>query len=182
MFSFVPEPEIKVDETNEPSEKLKVNPEEPRYQPAAAHQPRFDPDPIPLMAERLWFTSEQTSAPGSESLFLWRRHVKDVEYQVALLNTPSSADDDMDTASLRTAMEMKSDLIPAVYEGGLKTWEGALDLVAFLENRKLVHELVRSREHVRVLELGCGSGLPGIYCLRQGVSQVVFQDYVRTEF
>ncbi|KAJ6777052.1 HISTIDINE PROTEIN METHYLTRANSFERASE 1 HOMOLOG-RELATED [Salix koriyanagi] len=44
-----------------------------------------------------------------------------------------------------------SDLVPGVYEGGLKLWE--------------------------VLELGCGHGLPGIFAFLEGASAVHFQDF-----
>ncbi|XP_030923732.1 histidine protein methyltransferase 1 homolog isoform X3 [Quercus lobata] len=57
-----------------------------------------------------------------------------------------------------------SDLVPGKYEGGLKLWEGSLDLV------KALHMEIKngnlSLRGKRVLELGCGHGLPGIFaCL-----------------
>jgi hypothetical protein len=55
----------------------------------------------------------------------------------------------------------KSDLVPGVYEGGFKIWEGSLDLVRFLHN-----EAIPLRDR-RVIELGCGHGFPGIYALNQ---------------
>lgn len=64
-----------------------------------------------------------------------------------------------------------SDLIPGVYEGGLKVWECAFDLVRYLLESDL--DFLGKR----VLELGCGSGLPGIYCLTRGAESVHFQDY-----
>ena len=64
-----------------------------------------------------------------------------------------------------------SDLIPGVYEGGMKVWECALDLVTYLARSG-----VEFAGH-RVLELGCGSGLPGIVALLRGAEEVCFQDY-----
>ena len=49
-----------------------------------------------------------------------------------------------------------SDLIPGVYEGGLKVWECAFDLVVYLANSD-IHFSGKS-----VIELGCGAGLPAI--------------------
>lgn len=66
-----------------------------------------------------------------------------------------------------------SDLVPDVYEGGLKVWEAAQDMVEYL-----ITEAVDVRGK-RVLELGCGAGLPGIECLRAGAAAVAFCDYNR---
>uniref|UniRef100_A0A2P2KF77 protein-histidine N-methyltransferase n=2 Tax=Rhizophora mucronata TaxID=61149 RepID=A0A2P2KF77_RHIMU len=68
-----------------------------------------------------------------------------------------------------------SDLVPGVYEGGLKLWEGSLDLVKAL--RSEVHRGCLSFTGKRVLELGCGHGLPGIFACLQGAAAVHFQDF-----
>mmetsp|Transcript_30522 Transcript_30522/g.98348 ORF Transcript_30522/g.98348 Transcript_30522/m.98348 type:complete len:297 (-) Transcript_30522:93-983(-) len=64
----------------------------------------------------------------------------------------------------------KSDLASGVYEGGFKVWEGSLDLIEYLVQEKLP---VKGK---RVIELGCGHGLPGIQMLCDG-ADVDFQDY-----
>ena len=64
-----------------------------------------------------------------------------------------------------------SDLIPGIYEGGLKVWECAFDLVQFLSESDI------NFSGMRVLELGCGAGLPGIYSLIKGARTTHFQDY-----
>lgn len=56
-------------------------------------------------------------------------------------------------------LDAPSDLLPSVYEGGLKTWESSLDLVQALSDIDL--EL----EGKRVLEVGCGTAIPSIYLL-----------------
>ncbi|GJQ14782.1 hypothetical protein GpartN1_g6573.t1 [Galdieria partita] len=61
------------------------------------------------------------------------------------------------------------DVISGVYEGGFKLWEGAIDLVEFLDSNGLLG-------FEQGLELGCGHGLPGIYALQEGV-QMDFQDF-----
>lgn len=62
------------------------------------------------------------------------------------------------------------DLVPGVYEGGLKVWESSVDLVRYLRDHNVV------QPHHRVLELGCGHGLPGIHALQQGAASVTFSD------
>ncbi|XP_072113414.1 histidine protein methyltransferase 1 homolog [Mobula birostris] len=63
----------------------------------------------------------------------------------------------------------KSDLVPGLYEGGLKVWECTVDLVEYLDNVKLQGQ--------KVLDLGCGAGLLGIAALSKGAACVHFQDY-----
>ena len=65
-----------------------------------------------------------------------------------------------------------SDLLPGVYEGGFKLWECAVDLAGFLAE---LPDAELGPAH-RVLELGCGHGLPGLVALRRG-AQVDFVDY-----
>lgn len=68
-----------------------------------------------------------------------------------------------------------SDLVPGVYEGGLKLWEGSLDLVKAL--RTEVQNGHLSFKEKRVLELGCGHGLPGIFACLEGAAILHFQDF-----
>ncbi|CAI9117560.1 OLC1v1018965C1 [Oldenlandia corymbosa var. corymbosa] len=67
------------------------------------------------------------------------------------------------------------DLVPGKYEGGLKLWEGSLDLVKTLSREMQEGKL--SFTGKRVLELGCGHGLPGIFACLKGSSCVHFQDF-----
>ena len=64
-----------------------------------------------------------------------------------------------------------SDLLPGVYEGGLKIWECAYDLVQYLVTCDIEFS------GLRVLELGCGAGLPGITAILKGAEITCFQDY-----
>lgn len=54
----------------------------------------------------------------------------------------------------------------------MKIWECTLDLLEYLEKENLKFQ------GLNVLDLGCGSGLLGIYALSRGASSVHFQDYV----
>ncbi|OQR84913.1 hypothetical protein ACHHYP_20619 [Achlya hypogyna] len=68
-----------------------------------------------------------------------------------------------------------SDLETGVYEGGFKLWECSVDLIEYLEAHKEAFGI--GTRSLRVMELGCGHGLPGIYALQQGAAHVLFSDY-----
>ncbi|KAI9332825.1 hypothetical protein BDR26DRAFT_1010430 [Obelidium mucronatum] len=112
-------------------------------------------------------TSSQTSLVMGECIrlpsnsFLYRRCLADIKLDAAGLN-----EDWVDKVMLEN-----TDLLAGVYEGGFKTWECSLDLVNHLSEFQESEFLNK-----RVLELGCGSALPGLYALSKG-SHVDFQDY-----
>ncbi|KAJ3171688.1 Histidine protein methyltransferase 1 [Geranomyces variabilis] len=96
---------------------------------------------------------------------LYKRNAADVKFDIA-------DGDDMEGENLLAqAILSQTDLIPGRYEGGLKTWECATDVIEYLSS--LGPEALRGK---RVMELGSGSSLPGIYCLGQGAF-VDLQDY-----
>ncbi|KAL5171274.1 Histidine protein methyltransferase 1 [Glycine soja] len=68
-----------------------------------------------------------------------------------------------------------SNLVPWKYEGGLKLWEGSLDLIKAL--RSDIRNGLISFSGKRVLEVGSGHGLPGIFALLEGAAAVHFQDF-----
>ncbi|KAJ3158861.1 Histidine protein methyltransferase 1 [Geranomyces michiganensis] len=96
---------------------------------------------------------------------LYKRNAADVKFDIA------DADDMEGENLLAYAILSQTDLIPGRYEGGLKTWECATDVIEYLSS--LGPEALRGK---RVMELGSGSSLPGIYCLGQGAI-VDLQDY-----
>ena len=57
--------------------------------------------------------------------------------------------------------------------GGFKLWEGGIDVAQYLVNTVFPKPCSPS---IRVLELGCGHGLPGIVAMLAGAT-VDFQDY-----
>ncbi|KDO33764.1 hypothetical protein SPRG_01645 [Saprolegnia parasitica CBS 223.65] len=67
------------------------------------------------------------------------------------------------------------DLETGVYEGGFKLWECSIDLIEYLQQHKADFPI--GDRGLRVMELGCGHGLPGIFALQQGASHVLFSDY-----
>ncbi|KAH7668134.1 Nicotinamide N-methyltransferase-like, partial [Aphelenchoides avenae] len=66
-----------------------------------------------------------------------------------------------------------SDLVSGVYEGGLKLWECAVDLCNYIEENAGTLNLSGKR----VLELGCGAGLPSILAVQHGATHATLQDY-----
>lgn len=75
-------------------------------------------------------------------------------------------------SGVERAQKANSDLIAGVYEGGMKIWECAVDLATFL----LTNETVCCSGK-RVIELGCGVGLPAVCAMLQAAKLVAFQDY-----
>ncbi|KOS14887.1 hypothetical protein Malapachy_1053 [Malassezia pachydermatis] len=90
---------------------------------------------------------------GPQPMDLARRDLFDVRFQI-LNEEGKFADAD-------------SDLIPGVYEGGLKTWECALDLVAELQKQELdTSKNVSWYAGKHIAELGCGTAIPTCYLLQ----------------
>ncbi|XP_039951630.1 histidine protein methyltransferase 1 homolog [Bactrocera neohumeralis] len=79
---------------------------------------------------------------------------------------------DSDNKDIAKAEQTHSDLIPGVYEGGAKIWECTGDLLQYLA-KTIKPQNWHGR---RVLDLGCGAGLLGIYAYICG-ALVHFQDY-----
>ena len=61
--------------------------------------------------------------------------------------------------------------------GGLKLWECAVDLAAYLRGGAGASELPPQLAGAAVLELGCGHGLPGVVAALGGAADVTFQDF-----
>ncbi|KAJ1824813.1 hypothetical protein LPJ56_002786 [Coemansia sp. RSA 2599] len=108
---------------------------------------------------------------------LWKRQIDDVQFQLA---QQDSMDDSEDSLVRKAMAEDRnaSDVIKGVYEGGLKTWECSIDLLSFLVDRQ--EELAAALRGARVLEVGCGTGLPSLHILKSmSDTYVCMQDYNR---
>ena len=140
-------------------------------------------------------------ANGKRSLTLARRDLFDARFQLISSDEPGNGDADVDetknTVSKDSAagpvedalsfLDAPSDLVPGVYEGGLKTWECSLDLVdcldeilsgetqnlrgkRILEVRFVLRPLFVQRlkcNHHKSIQVGCGTAVPSIYLLSQ---------------
>ena len=101
------------------------------------------------------------------SLKIVKRAYFDVKFELAL------QEDNSNGSIGNSSLLSTSDLEKSVYEGGLKTWECAIDLVKYLISADL--SFVK-----KGMELGCGSGLPGIFCKNKlGIQQMDFQVWKR---
>ncbi|XP_039752856.1 histidine protein methyltransferase 1 homolog isoform X2 [Pararge aegeria] len=79
-------------------------------------------------------------------------------------------------SSLKNLIEFSenkhSDLVTGKYEGGLKIWECTYDLIEYFETYP---DEINFKD-VKVLDLGCGAGILGIYAFTKKAF-VTFQDY-----
>ncbi|ODN82914.1 hypothetical protein L202_01164 [Cryptococcus amylolentus CBS 6039] len=122
---------------------------------------------------------------------LLRRDLFDARFQ--LLTKDSERSEEKEDATPEGEEEedyvdAKTDLIPGFYEGGLKTWEGGVDLVETIaeslspvkeERDQEVGEWVRGG---KVLEVGCGTALPTAFLLRSLLSLPPTETPTRTVF
>ena len=89
------------------------------------------------------------------------------------------------SASRDEILESSNDLVPGVYEGGLKVWESSVDLVRYMHDDKesalpwMVSGAVETGNAatpIRCLELGCGHGLPSCYILQQAARKGMLEN------
>ncbi|XP_047991249.1 histidine protein methyltransferase 1 homolog [Leguminivora glycinivorella] len=86
------------------------------------------------------------------------------------LNKMYTGDSEFKNA-VELAEKEHKDLVAGKYEGGLKIWECTYDLIEYLENLTGIQF-----ENKKILDLGCGAGILGIYTFLKDAS-VTFQDY-----
>ncbi|NWW62402.1 MET18 methyltransferase, partial [Ifrita kowaldi] len=100
--------------------------------------------------------------------------VLDLSYvKLSVLEITCSGDTDRE-GIVSKSVSSHSDLIPGVYEGGLKIWECTFDLMDYFSEAEIEFT------NKTVLDLGCGAGLLGIVALRGKADRVHFQDYNST--
>ncbi|KAK7204696.1 hypothetical protein BZA70DRAFT_311207 [Myxozyma melibiosi] len=131
------------------------------------------------MSYSLLSVSSTSDLAQSSKLRIPRREVFDIKVQImadedllpsiseeTTTKTETAADNTTQfrKKELQILLSNTEDLRTDLYEGGLKSWEGAGDLTEFLADTGV--EVGKG-----VLELGCGSALPSIY---------LFQEYIRT--
>ncbi|KAK9237307.1 hypothetical protein V1525DRAFT_404411 [Lipomyces kononenkoae] len=111
------------------------------------------------------------TSTGIKELPIPRREVFDIKVQIMAdedilppsLNkseTEGETREQFIKKELQILLSNTEDLRTELYEGGLKSWEGAGDLVEYLAEEK--HAIGSG-----VLELGCGSALPSLYLFQK---------------
>nr|SVE93223.1 EOG090X0C09 [Moina brachiata] len=119
---------------------------------------------LPLHQEKVVEYQQDTTA-----IFSFRNFsLVNVQYLEETLSDSNSSES---FKNLTTAIQMNSDVIKGVYEGGLKIWECTEDLLDYLEKEAI------SFKDMNVLDLGCGAGVLGIQAVHREACSVHFQDY-----
>ncbi|KAG1819348.1 hypothetical protein EV424DRAFT_1404641 [Suillus variegatus] len=122
-------------------------------------------------------------ASGTE-LSLPRRDLFDARFQLISQNVDDPDALEQPSINARSALhflDAPSDLVPLVYEGGLKTWECSIDLASYLDGITSQFDVSGKR----VLEIGCGTSIPSLYILHrifssppsQNQTHIHLQDY-----
>lgn len=122
------------------------------------------------------FLSTVIHTNNNKSVSVYKRELFDVKHQLML------EDDNQDNLKMEelengcSVMDMvmgNDDLKKYIYEGGLKTWEGSLDLIKSLSNTLNDHHAKTSNVSLyfekfdTFIELGSGTSLPSCYILKQ---------------
>ena len=115
-------------------------------------------------------------AGGTSGHTLVRRDLFDVRFQLSLPHAQGAGSLNERDEQTVAFVDAPADLVPGTYEGGLKTWECALDLAAYLDRDVLLgaHEGVAPGRRVhglRVLEVSCSfDGFQSTWLKRAGAA------------
>ncbi|RDB18695.1 Histidine protein methyltransferase 1 [Hypsizygus marmoreus] len=189
MFKF----DFDIDDLDEDLGQLSIPTSHQAKEAKCSEYRVFSEISIPQLLDRLpaLISYSPLSVPlsSNQTITLARRDLFDARFQLILEDDVKSEGDEPRMLSTSTALEFieaPSDLVPGVYEGGLKTWECSLDLVSYLDGLKFPVEAIQGK---RVLEIGCGTAVPSLYILcrlfsvpsstaaRTSETQLHFQDY-----
>lgn len=104
------------------------------------------------MPSKISYSNLTISLSNGTALTLARRDLFDARFQ--LISEGTGDQEVLGQAKLMSALqflENPSDLVPLVYEGGLKTWECSLDLVTYLSGTSYC---INPNKRMRILEVG----------------------------
>ncbi|KAG8739941.1 hypothetical protein FRC10_004968 [Ceratobasidium sp. 414] len=121
-------------------------------------------DMIEHLPSDISYSSTQVGA-----LYISRRDLFDVRMQ--LISSEAQANEGEQDKANQTVIDFTSrpsDLMPRVYEGGLKTWECSLDLAEYVVSPQSgIVEL----QGKRIIELGCGTAMPTLAIIQKLLNQ-----------
>ncbi|KAG6877151.1 hypothetical protein C0992_010681 [Termitomyces sp. T32_za158] len=121
----------------------------------------YSPLSIPVLA------TNDSRPVDSKNVTLFRRDLFDARFQLIAQENTIEDTSETPASSVSTNaiafVEAPSDLVPGIYEGGMKTWECSIDLAGYLAGRGPDFD---SRGK-RVIEFGCGTAVPTLFLLRQ---------------
>jgi hypothetical protein len=109
----------------------------------------------------------------SQPIKLARRDLYDARFQlIAESEQETGVDSETKEPSALDFVEAPSDLVPGVYEGGLKTWECSVDLVSYMDSLQVPISRIRGK---RILEVSGNFRFPepfiNLFPNRLGVEQ-----------
>ncbi|KAG6814488.1 hypothetical protein H0H92_000013 [Tricholoma furcatifolium] len=120
----------------------------------------YSPLPIPVL-------TSDTRTTDKQIITLSRRDLFDARFQLITQSSTDNASNEDSGGQARPDaldfVEAPSDLLPGVYEGGLKTWECSVDLAGYVVG--LGHAF--SPRGKRIIEIGCGTAVPSMCILRK---------------
>uniref|UniRef100_D8QB31 protein-histidine N-methyltransferase n=1 Tax=Schizophyllum commune (strain H4-8 / FGSC 9210) TaxID=578458 RepID=D8QB31_SCHCM len=172
-----------------PNADQKDQPAPPEQAALAAYRSHTVARLLDKLPEVISYTPTDIPLASGRRLTLARRDLFDARYQliaeadVALPNEVPTGEDSAasgtpsDPTRTPAFLDAPSDLVPGLYEGGLKTWECSLDLVDYLDGLQAGEGTSSDATAIsawagkRVLEIGCGTAIPSLYLLHE-----IFQD------
>lgn len=111
--------------------------------PVISYTPLSLPTPPPKPAT----TTTDPLLSGPTNIIIPRRDLFDVRFQ--LLND-TTVDDSADAEAHLEFVDAPSDLLPGIYEGGLKTWECSIDLAAYLAHTVRLGMKIQGKKFLEV--------------------------------
>lgn len=124
---------------------------------------------IKSLPSKLSYTRVEVPIPQSDKTFsIYRRDLFDARFQM-LHEDDEEGEDESSEEWKKFIAGSATDLVPGVYEGGLKTWECSLDLAAVLAQR-IAGSSEEFLQNKKVIELGCGTAVPSLFLFSQAIN------------
>ena len=136
-----------------------------------AKQHKFD-EMITSLPSKLSYTRIVVPVPQSDdTVNVYRRDLFDARFQMLHEDEEEGSEEEQKSSKAWKSVMAgaATDLVPGVYEGGLKTWECSLDLAGVLAQK--VAQSSDFLQDKKVIELGCGTAVPSLYLLSKALKR-----------